>query len=251
MSQGRDCHFHFTGEGVNIKEHDQGHAAGIHPLGHWAPNSMFTPKQRQTFLRGKQSHPPPHLHRDQVSKADFYFPAPNPRGAGSQGPMLDSPLLTMMLSSAQKDHQQLRWWDAALNRERRQEKSKEPRQSHNPHVNVIPEILLKTCWTLNNTLERYFIENPQENSARSFMMPFHEWGNRGLQRSNKWLAKAMYLVRGRIWTQVLIEPHPFIWQKENLLGMFFVLNFCFFLALLHNLQDLSVPQPGIEPGSWL
>ena len=134
---------------------------------------------------------------------------------------------------------------------RRQEKSKEPRQSHNPHVNVIPEILLKTCWTLNNTLERYFIENPQENSARSFMMPFHEWGNRGLQRSNKWLAKAMYLVRGRIWTQILIEPHPFIWQKENLLGMFFVLNFCFFLALLHNLQDLSVPQPGIEPGSWL
>lgn len=108
MSQGRDCHCHFTGEGVNIKEHDQGHAAGIHPLGHWAPNSMFTPKQRQMFLRGKQSHPPPHLHRDQVSKADFYFPAPNPSGAGSQGPMLDSPLLTMMLSSAQKDHQQLR-----------------------------------------------------------------------------------------------------------------------------------------------
>ena len=108
MSQGRDCHFHFTGEGVNIKEHDQGHAAGIHPLGHWALNSMFTPKQRQMFLRGKQSHPPPHLHRDQVSKADFYFPAPNPWGAGSHGPMLDSPLLTMMLSSAQKDHQQLR-----------------------------------------------------------------------------------------------------------------------------------------------
>ena len=163
--------------------------------------------------------------------------------------MLDSPLLTMMLSSAQKDHQQLQWWDAALNRERRQEKSKEPRQSHNPHVNVIPGILLKTCWTLGNTLERYFIENPQENSA-SFMTPFHEWGNRGLDRSNKWLAKARYFVRGRIWTQVLIEPHPFIWQKENL-GIFLILFwiFVFFLASPHNLKDLSVLQPGTEPGS--
>ena len=76
ISQGRDCHFHFTGEGVNIKERAQGHAAGIHPLGHWAPNSMFILSKGRCFSgeNTKSSTTPSSWGPGEHSR--FYLPAP-------------------------------------------------------------------------------------------------------------------------------------------------------------------------------
>lgn len=107
------------------KERDQGHAARIHPLGLWAPKSMvFLNKGRRLFSHPRVSPEKHKVTHHPIFKGNrrtqqilntafllFSYPDPLP---GQELVVRDHALqlvsclsLTMMLSSAQTDDQQL------------------------------------------------------------------------------------------------------------------------------------------------